>query len=115
MSLILPSQMSLLLLGLLVLLSGAAANFHEGDFIPSARRAQFGGVCQCQQVHVPSESQWKTDAATYDHFGAVLPDTLMLMQSRTHWHDLLGRHCPRFGEDHVVGLPTCPPACQTLS
>ena len=49
MSLILHSQMSLPLLGLLVLLSGAAANFHEGDFIPSARRAQFGGVCHSLQ------------------------------------------------------------------
>ena len=62
MSLILPSQMSLLLLGLLLLLSGAAANFHEGDFIPSARRAQFGGVCHSlprQQVHVPCEAPWE--------------------------------------------------------
>ena len=24
------------------------------------------------------------------------------MQSRTHWHDLLGRHCPRFGQDSTV-------------
>ena len=24
------------------------------------------------------------------------------MQSRTHWHDLLGRHCPRFGQDTTV-------------
>ena len=26
------------------------------------------------------------------------------MQSRTHWHDLLGRHCPRFGEDTTVNV-----------
>lgn len=24
---------------------------------------------------------------------------------RTHWHDLLGRHCPRFGEDLLVAIP----------
>ena len=24
------------------------------------------------------------------------------MQARTHWHDLLGRHCPRFGQDGFV-------------
>ena len=38
------SQMILQLLSILLLLTGATANFHEGDFIPSARRAQFGGV-----------------------------------------------------------------------
>ena len=38
------SQMILQLLSILLLLTRAAANFHEGDFIPSARRAQFGGV-----------------------------------------------------------------------
>ena len=43
-SLQLESQMSLQLISLLILFIGAAANFHEGDFIPSARRAQFGGV-----------------------------------------------------------------------
>ena len=47
----------------------------------------------------------------HDDLDAVLSNTLTLMQSRTHWHDLLGRHCPRFGEDHVVRLPTRPPAC----
>mmetsp|Transcript_26159 Transcript_26159/g.46522 ORF Transcript_26159/g.46522 Transcript_26159/m.46522 type:complete len:219 (-) Transcript_26159:98-754(-) len=26
-------------------------------------------------------------------------------QKRTHWHDLLGRHCPRFGLDKVVAVP----------
>ena len=54
------SQMSLQLLSLLFVLSGAAANFHEGDFIPSARRAQFGGVSHRlyrQQMHVPGEAQ----------------------------------------------------------
>lgn len=24
---------------------------------------------------------------------------------RTHWHDLLGRHCPKFGEYNVIALP----------
>jgi hypothetical protein len=25
---------------------------------------------------------------------------------RTHWHDALGRHCPRFGIDRLVSSPT---------
>lgn len=25
--------------------------------------------------------------------------------ARTHWHDLLGRHCPRFGQDNLVLIP----------
>ncbi|KAK9811472.1 hypothetical protein WJX72_004453 [[Myrmecia] bisecta] len=25
--------------------------------------------------------------------------------TRTNWHDLLGRHCPRFGQDRLVALP----------
>lgn len=45
-----------------------AANYQDGEFVPSARRAQFHGV-------------------------------------RTTWHDLLGRHCPRFGQDRVVAVP----------
>lgn len=24
---------------------------------------------------------------------------------RTHWHDLLGRHCPKFGQYNVVAIP----------
>ena len=46
----------------------AAGDFHRGDLVPTARRAQFHG-------------------------------------SRTHWHDLLGKHCPKFAMDHTVALP----------
>lgn len=47
---------------------GARGDFHRGDLVPTARRAQFHGV-------------------------------------RTHWHDLLGKHCPKFALDHIVALP----------
>lgn len=34
---------------------------------------------------------------------APFPHLIVLMlQVRTTWHDLLGRHCPRFGQDRVV-------------
>jgi len=42
--------------------------FREGDFIQTARKAQFH-------------------------------------QTRTHWHDLLGHHCPKFGVDRTVVVP----------
>lgn len=29
---------------------------------------------------------------------------------RTNWHDLLGRHCPRFGHSRVVAVPLSKPA-----
>ncbi|KAL3161947.1 hypothetical protein ABBQ38_009029 [Trebouxia sp. C0009 RCD-2024] len=54
------------------------ANFLEGEFVPTARRAQFHGV-------------------------------------RTSWHDLLGRHCPRFGQDRVVAVPLPHPKGQRPS
>lgn len=46
----------------------AKADFQEGEYIPTSRRAQY-------------------------------------QAKRTHWHDLLGRHCPRFGLDKVVAVP----------
>uniref|UniRef100_A0A7S0X0S9 Transmembrane 9 superfamily member n=1 Tax=Chlamydomonas leiostraca TaxID=1034604 RepID=A0A7S0X0S9_9CHLO len=45
-----------------------AQAFRDGDFIQTARKAQFH-------------------------------------QQRTNWHDLLGHHCPRFGNDRVVAVP----------
>lgn len=63
-------------LGLLLLsfLAHATLGFREGDFIQTARRAQF-------------------------------------QKKRTNWHDLLGHHCPRFGEGRVVRPQAgCPPA-----
>lgn len=27
------------------------------------------------------------------------------MQARTHWHDILGNHCPKFGLKRLVALP----------
>jgi len=44
------------------------ADYHAGDFIPTARKGQFQGT-------------------------------------RTQWHDLIGRHCPRFAQDRTVMLP----------
>jgi hypothetical protein len=34
----------------------------------------------------------------------------LLCGSRTHWHDLLGKHCPKFALDHTViggGVYSC--------
>ncbi|KAG1680941.1 hypothetical protein FOA52_009900 [Chlamydomonas sp. UWO 241] len=60
-------QIVALSLVLSCLASGAAA-FREGEFIPTARKAQFHEV-------------------------------------RTQWHDLMGSHCPRFGQERLVALP----------
>ncbi|KAK3244456.1 hypothetical protein CYMTET_45929, partial [Cymbomonas tetramitiformis] len=57
-----------LLFVLLCTASLADADYHAGDFVPMARRAQFHGT-------------------------------------RTQWHDVLGRHCPRFGQDSTVVVP----------
>jgi len=35
----------------------------------------------------------------------LCPLSCCVSQKRTHWHDLLGRHCPRFGMDKVVAVP----------
>mmetsp|Transcript_29464 Transcript_29464/g.83099 ORF Transcript_29464/g.83099 Transcript_29464/m.83099 type:complete len:241 (-) Transcript_29464:66-788(-) len=65
----LPSLWAVLLVGVAALFpQETLGNFQEGEFVPTARRAQFDG-------------------------------------KRTHWHDLLGRHCPRFGIDKVVAVP----------
>lgn len=75
------------------LFSNAAANFHEDDFVPTSRRAQFHGVriltcTELQQHGLLQKGMTEINVCT--------------LQSRTHWHDLLGRHCPRFGRDHLV-------------
>jgi hypothetical protein len=33
------------------------------------------------------------------------PSLLCLLQQRTQWHDLLGRHCPKFGHTKTVAIP----------
>ncbi|EFN54175.1 hypothetical protein CHLNCDRAFT_17489, partial [Chlorella variabilis] len=53
---------------LLLVASCRGTEFQEGDFVPSARRAQFHG-------------------------------------QRTHWHDILGQHCPKFGVKRLVAVP----------
>jgi len=65
---VLSAFASLLLLLLLPLAAAPARAFGGGDFVPTARRAQFHG-------------------------------------RRTAWHDLLGRHCPRFGAATSAALP----------
>lgn len=66
----------LLLLG--SILCTYALAYHDGDFIPAARKAQF-------------------------------------QQTRTNWHDLLGHHCPRFGQDRSVALPLLQPPVNLTS
>ena len=68
----------------------ASANFLEGEFVPTARRAQFQGVCT---VMPRAQGQFVM---------TIAPDSQLMLQIRTTWHDLLGRHCPRFGQDRVV-------------
>lgn len=62
------SSSNVILISLLSTLSVALCQFQDGEYVPTARRAQFHG-------------------------------------SRTQWHDLLGRHCPRFASDLVVTVP----------
>lgn len=68
----------------------ASANFLEGEFVPTARRAQFHGV----RIAMP-----RMESSLYV---TIAPVPQMMLQVRTTWHDLLGRHCPRFGQDRVV-------------
>mmetsp|Transcript_37872 Transcript_37872/g.96963 ORF Transcript_37872/g.96963 Transcript_37872/m.96963 type:complete len:238 (-) Transcript_37872:70-783(-) len=65
-----PTRMSLHVLAVVGLawVGEINASFQEGEYVPTARRAQY-------------------------------------QAKRTHWHDLLGRHCPRFGMDKVVAVP----------
>ena len=61
------------------------AEYHVGDFVPTARRAQFHGV------------RARLGATTAQPLSAA-----RCLQSRTQWHDLLGRHCPKFGHSKTV-------------
>lgn len=67
----------------LCLLRPCGAEYRVGDFVPTARRGQFHGVRACAARSAP-----------------VL--TRLAPQSRTQWHDLLGRHCPKFGHTKTV-------------
>ena len=61
------------------------AEYHVGDFVPTARRAQFHGV---------RAAVCRSDRSA--------PERGPRLQSRTQWHDLLGRHCPKFGHSKTV-------------
>ncbi len=45
-----------------------------------------------------------TASAAYHHHGDYVSTSRMAQFTgvRTHWHDLLGQHCPRFGEERTV-------------
>lgn len=30
---------------------------------------------------------------------------MLALQQRTHWHDILGSHCPKFGIKRLVAVP----------
>jgi len=64
------------------------AEYHVGDFVPTARRAQFHGVRAAVVVVVAPTARPLSAACG--------------LQSRTQWHDLLGRHCPKFGHSKTV-------------
>lgn len=97
---------SMALMSLLVLLLSACVNtarartFHDGEFVASARRSQFRQVLLMLRVYVQQGCAY-----------CELPFTRYLhVQQRTEWHDLLGRHCPRFGRHQVVTVPIQRPA-----
>ena len=69
-------------------LGPAASSFREGEFVPTARRAQFHGVRLCLSLSGLESCRFAASTVA--------------LQARTTWHDLLGRHCPRFGQDRVV-------------
>lgn len=81
--------------------STRAAAFRNGDFVQTARKAQFHEVNKAHAVlmlsllHPPPPL-----TLTRTSHIAFAP------QSRTQWHDLLGHHCPRFGIDRLVSKKT---------
>jgi hypothetical protein len=97
-----------------------ALAFRDGEYIPSARKAQFhevreaGSPCRCPC----SMAIWRSDP---DHRLPACPPHPhpphhpLLLQTRTQWHDMLGNHCPRFGQDRLVALPLPRPNSQLAS
>ncbi len=61
--------------------------FHDGDIVPTSRRAQFHGVGVRGLAYFIYSAQTNLRPSP---------------QSRTTWHDVVGQFCPRFGMDRLV-------------
>lgn len=120
----------LLLLVLLAVAGCTGSEFQDGDFVPAARRAQFHAVRPCRRWPPPlgcfavlpgfSFGCWPSSTAhtalsacvhacsafavaAQPNARALHPPALL--QQRTHWHDILGQHCPKFGVKRLVAVP----------
>lgn len=119
----------LLLLVLLAVAGCTGSEFQDGDFVPAARRAQFHAVRPCRRwpppwgcFAAPSWIQLWLLAFKHSLYSDVSPGMCSpcpcscspaqcplpppaCLQQRTHWHDILGQHCPKFGVKRLVAVP----------
>ena len=91
-----------LLACLLLAAVGSKANFGDGDFVPAMRRGQFHGVSVIL-VWARGGRNSATGAQGRRQTPALAPPPPP--QHRTHWHDVLAHHCPKFGVDRLVAVP----------
>ncbi len=85
-------RLALPLLLLVYLINPTDCSYQIGEYIQAAQRDQFKQVCTIGISGAQSH--------------AAVQLTRTPVQTRTHWHDLLGHYCPRFGRDRLVSNHT---------
>jgi hypothetical protein len=96
-----------LAIALLALAAGAAGNFHQGDYVPLARRTRYHGVRGRRDRRLaPASARCPPRAPPR----RSPPPPPALAQQYTQWHDVLGAQCPQFGARRAAALTLPAPA-----
>jgi hypothetical protein len=97
---------------LAALAAGAAGNFHQGDYVPLARRARYHGVRGRRDLRRPPRAPRRRPPPPPPRRSppSRRPLSLSRPQQYTQWHDVLGAQCPQFGARRAAALALPAPA-----